>query len=292
MTDPAYLASRESGSTLNGRPGPPVWQRPTFAYTARVAALSAVLITLNEERRLGAALASVAFCDELLVVDAGSTDRTVEVAQEAGARVLVHTPWPGFVAQRNHAIAQARNDWILALDADEWVTPALRSEIEALAGRGFDAQGYRIPRVAYYLGRWIRHTDWYPDPQLRLFDRRRGHWQGGLVHESVQVDGRVGRLRGELEHYPYADVAEHVRTIDRYTSLWAQHAGSQGRHASLAALVGAPLWAFFRNYVLKGGVLLGGVGWTVSALGAYYTFLKLAKLRELERGSAPVAEDR
>jgi len=248
-----------------------------------VAALSAVLITLNEERRLGDALASVAFCDEILVLDAGSTDRTVELARAAGARVLVQTPWPGFVAQRNHAIDQARHDWILALDADERVTPALRTEIEALAGRGFDALGYRIPRVAFYLGRWIRRTDWYPDPQLRLFDRRRGRWQGGLVHESVQVDGRVGRLRGELEHYPYADVAEHVRTIDRYTSLWAEHAASQGRRARLVALMGAPLWAFVRNYILRGGVLLGGVGWTVSALGSYYTFLKLAKLRELAR---------
>lgn len=267
-------------------------QRATFAYTARVAALSAVLITLNEERRLRDALASVAFCDEILVVDAGSTDRTADLAREAGARVLVHTPWPGFVAQRNHAVAQARHDWILALDADERVTPALKAEIEALAGRGLDAQGYRIPRVAHYLGRWIRRTDWYPDPQLRLFDRRSARWQGGLVHESVKVDGRVGRLRGEIEHYPYADVAEHVRTIDRYTSLWAEHAWSQGRHASLTGLVGAPLWAFIRNYVLRGGVLLGEVGWTVSTLGAYYTFLKLAKLRELARRSASPTENR
>jgi glycosyltransferase involved in cell wall biosynthesis len=251
-----------------------------------VASVSAVLITLNEEARLGAALASVSFCDETVVVDAGSVDRTAEIARQAGARVILRTPWPGFVQQRNDAIAQARYDWILALDADERVTPALQAEIVALAASGFGRAGYRIPRVAFYLGRWIRRTDWYPDPQLRLFDRRLGRWQGGLVHESVRVDGPVGRLEGEIEHHPYADLAEHVRTIDRYTTLWAEHAASQGRRAGLGSLVAHPAWAFFRNYVLRGGLLLGQVGWTVSALGAFYTFLKLAKLRERARRTA------
>jgi glycosyltransferase involved in cell wall biosynthesis len=257
-----------------------------------VAALSAVLITLDEERRLGAALESVSFCDEVLVVDAGSRDRTLDVARQAGARVLVHTPWPGFVAQRNYAIGAARHDWILALDADERVTPALRAEIESLASPGFAHAGYRVPRVTFYLGRWIRRTDWYPDRQLRLFDRRRGQWQGGLVHESVKVEGSTGRLSGEIEHRPYADISEHVRTIDRYTSLWADDAARAGRRAGRAALALTPAWSFFRNYVLKGGVLLGEAGWTISMLAAYYTLLKLAKLRERRRVTSRSTEAR
>jgi len=249
-------------------------------YTAPVAALSAVLITFNEERRLPAALASVAFCDDVVVVDGGSADRTVELARAAGARVVVNAPWPGFVAQRNLAVTHARHDWVLALDADERVSAPLRTEIETLFATHPDCCGYRIPRVACYLGREIRRTDWYPDPQLRLFDRRRGGWQGGAVHESVRVDGRLGRLQGELEHHPYADLADHVRRIDRYTTLWADQAHAEGRSAPWPRLVGAPLWTFLRNYLFKGGLWLGDTGLIISALGSYYTFLKLAKLRE------------
>lgn len=241
-----------------------------------------MLITLDEEQRLPAALDSVAFCDEVLVVDAGSRDRTRELAEARGARVLVNTPWPGWVPQRRLAVAAARHDWVLALDADERVTPALRDEIEALRRGGLSGAGYRLPRVAFYLGRWIRATDWYPDPQLRLFDRRQAGWEGGLVHESVTARGPVGRLRGELEHHPYADVSAHLRRIDRYTSLWAEQAARDGREARLADLALAPPWSFFRNYVLKGGFLLGRAGFTVSALNAYYTLVKLAKLAELE----------
>jgi glycosyltransferase involved in cell wall biosynthesis len=245
-----------------------------------VTPLSAVLITRNEEARLPGALDSVAFCDEKLVVDCGSTDGTCALARRAGARVIVNAPWPGFVAQRNLAVERACHDWVLCLDADERVTPALRDEIEAARARGFDYAGYRAPRVAFYLGRWVRATDWYPDLQLRLFDRRLGRWQGGHVHESVRVDGSVGRLRNEIEHHPYADIAEHLHTINDYTSLWAQQAFEAGRRTSALELVGASLWAFFRSYVFRGGLRLGRVGLTVSTLGAYYTFLKLAKLDE------------
>jgi len=248
-----------------------------------VTALSAVLITQDEEEKVQAALASVAFCDEIVVVDSGSSDRTRELAEAAGARVLVRMPWPGFVAQRNAAVEAARHDWVLALDADERVTPALREEILALRARGFDRDGYRIPRVAFYLGRWIRCTDWYPDPQLRLFDRRKGRWAGGLVHESVSLEGRVGRLAGEIEHYPYRDISDHMRKIDAYTTLWARQAFESGRRAGVLAATGATFWAFLRNYVLRGGVRLGGVGLTVSTLNAYYTFAKLAKLQERAR---------
>ncbi len=247
--------------------------------------VSAVLIAQNEERKLGDALASVSFCDETLVVDSGSADRTREVAERAGARLLVNSPWPGFVAQRAFATARARHDWILALDADERISPGLRAEIEALRAGDFGRAAYRMPRVAIYLGREIRGTDWYPDAQVRLFDRRRARWQGALVHESVAVEGPVGRLRSDIIHLPYDDVSAHLRKIDLYTSLWAEQSHSAGRHAGLLDLTLAPAWAFVRNYLLKGGVLLGGPGFAVSSLNAYYTFVKLLKLRVLQNHS-------
>jgi glycosyltransferase involved in cell wall biosynthesis len=252
-----------------------------------VTPLSAVLITRDEEHNLPAALRSLAFCDEMVVLDSGSADRTRELAAAAGARVELGTPWPGFLEQRSRATALARHDWVLALDADERVTPALRDEIEGLRQRGFDRAGYRIPRVAHYLGRWIRGTDWYPDTQLRLFDRRQGRWTGAHVHESVSVDGPVGRLRGELEHYPYRNLAEHLQTIDRYTTLWARQSREAGRRARPLETLLTPSWTFFRSYLLRGGFRLGWPGFAVSALGAHYTFVKLAKLRESERAPEP-----
>jgi len=249
--------------------------------------LSAVVIAQNEEKAIADALASVAFCDDVLLVDSGSTDRTREVAAAGGARVIVNAPWPGFTAQRDFATRAAQHDWVLPLDADERVSPALREEIQALRARGFDADGYRIPRVARYLGRWIRATDWYPDWQVRLFDRRRGGWEGDLVHESVRVHGKLGRLRGELEHFPYVDISDHLRKIDSYTTLWARQARAAGRGSNVADMAAGASWAFFRNYVLKRGLLLGSAGFIVSVLNTHYTFVKLAKLRELERAERP-----
>jgi glycosyltransferase involved in cell wall biosynthesis len=246
-----------------------------------VPAISAVLIAQNEEEALGAALASVSFCDEIVLVDSGSTDGTREIAEEAGARVIVNAPWPGFVAQRDFAVRAARHDWVLALDADERVGAALRDEILALRERGFGHAGYRIPRMAFYQGRWIRGTDWYPDWQVRLFDRTRGGWSGDLVHESVRVRGSVGRLRGHFEHHPYADVADHLRKVDSYTTLWARQAFAAGRRTNVLDMAAAASWAFFRNYVLKRGFLLGSAGFIVSVINTHYTFAKLAKLREL-----------
>jgi glycosyltransferase involved in cell wall biosynthesis len=249
-----------------------------------VVPLSAVIITLDEEHNLPGALESVAFCDEILLVDWGSTDRTRDIAEARGARVLRGGPWPGFVAGRNTALDAARHDWVLALDADERVTPALRDEILAERAAGFRHAGYRVPRVAWYLGRWIRGTDWYPDPQLRLFDRRRGRWQGSLIHESVRVQGSVGRLRSDMQHLSYTDVSHHMRVIDTYTTLWARQAFDEGRRAFTLEPFAACLWAFLRNLVLRRGFLLGETGLTVSTLNAYYTYAKLVKLQELEQG--------
>jgi glycosyltransferase involved in cell wall biosynthesis len=246
--------------------------------------LSVTIITKNEAADIGDALASVAWADEIVVVDSESTDETAAVARRHNARVVVRA-WPGYVDQKNHAASLASHDWILSLDADERVTPPLADEIKALMARAPDAlphAAYRIPRVTWHLGRWIRTTDWYPDYQLRLYDRRRAHWSGRYVHEAVSVRGTTGRLRGELQHYAYRDVADHLETIDRYTTYAARQMQESGRRATLSQIAGHPPLAFLRNYIAHGGFRDGVPGFIISAMNAYYVFLKFAKLWEIQ----------
>ncbi len=244
--------------------------------------LSVVVITRNEAANIRAALESVRWADELVVVDSGSTDETLRIARELADRVTAHE-WQGYGAQKNHAAGLAAHDWILSLDADERVSPALAREIRSLLDAEPAARGYRCPRVTRYLGRWIRSTDWYPDLQLRLYDRRAARWSDRLVHESVAVDGAVGRLRGELEHHAYRDVSHHLQTIDRYTTLAARQMRREGRRAGWIDLAVRPPAAFVRNYVLRGGMRDGALGLVVSLLNAGYVFLKFAKLWERQR---------
>ena len=244
--------------------------------------LSVTIITKNEAADIGAALASVAWADEIVVVDSRSTDDTVAIARRHTERVVVRD-WPGYVAQKNYAASIAANDWVLSLDADERVTPELASEIRALvAGAPHDA-AYRMPRVTWHLGRWIRTTDWYPDYQLRLYDRRAAEWTGAYVHEAVAVRGPVGQLRGELQHYAYRDIADHLETIDRYTTLAARQLDESGRRAGVLDVAVHPPLAFLRNYLARGGFRDGEVGFVISRMNAYYVFLKFAKLWELQR---------
>ena len=244
--------------------------------------LSVVVITRNEAANIGAALRSVRWADELVVVDSGSTDDTVRIAGEIADRVTAHD-WAGYGAQKNHATALAAHDWVLSLDADERVSPALAREIQALLRADPAARGYRVPRVTRYLGRWVRSTDWYPDLQLRLYDRRAARWNQRLVHESVAVDGPVGRLQGELEHHAYRDVSHHLQTIDRYTTLAARQMHREGRRGGWVDLAVRPLAAFLRNYVVRRGVRDGVRGLIVSILNAGYVFLKFVKLWERQR---------
>lgn len=247
--------------------------------------LSVVVITRNEAANIRAALESVRWADELVVVDSGSTDDTVRIARELADRVAARG-WEGYGAQKNHAAGLAAHDWILSLDADERVSPALAREIRSLLDAEPAARGYRCPRVTRYLGRWIRSTDWYPDLQLRLYDRRAARWSDRLVHESVVVDGAVGRLRGELEHHAYRDVSHHLQTIDRYTTLAARQMRREGRRAVWIDLAVRPPAAFVRNYVLRGGLRDGARGLIVSMLNAGYVFLKFAKLWERQRNES------
>lgn len=238
--------------------------------------VSVTIITKNEAAHIDACLASVAWADDILVVDSHSTDDTVARANRAGARVIVRD-WPGYAAQKNFAASEARHDWILSVDADERVTPDLAREIQAL--NPSEAQsGYRVPRVTWHLGRWWKTTDWYPDFQLRLYDRRRARWTVRRVHESVEADGPVGTLTHDLQHYAYRDISHHLATMDRYTTLAADDMFEAGRRAGLIDLALHPPAAFLRNYVLRRGCLDGTAGLIVSAMNAHYVFLKFAKL--------------
>ena len=246
--------------------------------------LSVTLIAKNEAADIGAALASVSWADEIVVVDSESTDETVAIARQYTDRVVVRA-WTGYIDQKNHAATLASHDWILSLDADERVTETLAAEIRSTLAAPAHA-AYRIPRVTWHFGRWIRTTDWYPDYQVRLYDRRAAHWTGKYVHEAVTVNGTVGRLRGELQHYAYRDIADHLETMDRYTTYAAQQLYESGRRAGVLQIAGHPPLAFLRNYIAKGGMRDGTAGFVISAMNAYYVFLKLAKLWELQRLSA------
>ena len=250
-----------------------------------MARVSVIVITRNEARNISAALESVRWADDIVVVDSGSTDETVAIARRHTGRVVTH-PWEGYGAQKNYAAGLAAHDWVLSLDADERVTPALTQEIRALLAAGPARQGYRIPRVTHYLGRWIRSTDWYPDRQLRLYDRRAGRWNDRRVHESVRVDGAVGRLEAEIEHHAYRDVSHHLRTIDRYSTLAADQMRAEGRRVRCVELAAHPPLAFLRNYVARGGLRDGTPGLIVSILNSYYVFLKYAKRWEQQRAAA------
>ncbi|HKV98586.1 MAG TPA: glycosyltransferase family 2 protein [Vicinamibacterales bacterium] len=239
--------------------------------------VSVTVITRDEAANIEACLASVAWADEVLVVDCGSTDRTVEIARNTGARVIVKD-WPGYGAQKNFAAAEAAHDWILSVDADERVTPELATEIRARLAGQVSAAGFRIPRVTFHLGRWIRTTDWYPDYQLRLYDRRRARWKERRVHESVTADGPVEQFANDLQHYAYRDITHHHQTMDRYTTLAAEDMYASGRRAGFVDVALHPPAAFLRNYVLRRGFMDGVPGFIISTMNAHYVFLKFAKL--------------
>jgi glycosyltransferase involved in cell wall biosynthesis len=246
--------------------------------------ISVTVITKNEADDLADALRSVSWADEIIVVDSESRDDTVAIARQFTERVVVR-PWPGYVEQKNFAAGLAAHDWIFSLDADERVTPALAEEIRLLVASNPSHAAYQVPRVAWHLGRWIRTTDWYPDHQTRLYDRRTAQWSGRYVHEQVTVQGTVGRLRSELQHFPYRDVAEHLETIDTYTTHAARQMFEGGRRAGILQQVVHPPFAFVRNYLLRGGIRDGVPGFVISSLNAYYVFLKFVKLWELSTGS-------
>jgi len=242
--------------------------------------VTATIITLNEERNIVRAIESLRCCDEILIVDSGSVDRTTELAANLGARVI-EANWRGFAGQKNWAAEQATHDWVLSLDADEALSEALEAEIWNLKKSGPRYDAYTMPRLARYLGRWILHSGWYPDRKVRLYDRRKAHWEGDFVHESVAVKGRVGHLEANILHFTCESLSEHVKTMDRYTTLAAQELAARGVKVPLARTILSPLWTFVKSYVLDRGFLDGAEGLTISYMAAFYTFLKYSKARNM-----------
>ena len=238
--------------------------------------LSVTIIACNEADRIGRAIQSVSFADEVLVVDSGSTDKTVEVASALGARVI-QTDWPGYQKQKNRAVAWAQHNWVLGLDADEWVSPPLARSIQS-ALCGPQVFGFEVSRLGLWMGAEIRHGVWRPDRSVRLFDRRRGAWSGGSVHERVRIDGPTKRLTGELMHDPYRDLSEQLRSIDRYARLFVDDAIANNRKAATWDVVLRPMAHLAKALLIRRGVLDGIRGFCLAILGAAAVMLKWGML--------------
>ncbi|MGE0614816.1 MAG: glycosyltransferase family 2 protein [Bacteriovoracia bacterium] len=259
--------------------------------------ISVTIITLNEEKDLPRALASAAWADEIVVIDSGSTDRTVELAKAAGARVI-HNPWPGYGKQKNFAQAQAKHDWVLNIDADEEITPELRREIESVLDVGnrndvgtgtkpspHSINGYLIPRKTFYLGRWIRHGGWYPNYLVRLVNRTQAQWTEPEVHETLMVYGPTGTLREHLNHYTFRGIEDQVSTNVRYARYGSIELAKRGVRGGLARLLLKPWGKFLETYLWKKGCLDGFPGLIISINAAYSVFLKYAFLWEKRRNA-------
>ncbi|MCR4298468.1 MAG: glycosyltransferase family 2 protein [Gallionella sp.] len=252
-----------------------------------MAKLSVILITKNEAANVRACLASVAWADEIIVVDSGSTDATAKICGEFGARIYMHD-WPGFGAQKNRALDYATNEWVFSIDADERVTPELRAAIEAVLRKGDGTcTAYHVSRRSSYCGRFLRHSGWYPDRIVRLFKRDAARFSDALVHESVEVKGKIGLLEGELLHYSYENLEQVLDKANQYSSAAARMLQQRGRNSSVSGAALRGLWTFIRTYFLQRGFLDGREGFMVAvsnAEGTYYRYLKLMLLNERHDG--------
>jgi len=244
--------------------------------------VSAIVVCFNEEQNIRRCLESVRWCDEIVVVDSFSTDRTVEICRQYTDRII-QRQWAGYRDQKAFAHSQATKDWVLLVDADERVTPELRDEIRAaLQSDNSDCAGYSVPRLVFYLKRWWWRGGWYPDYDVRLFRRDRAAWGGADPHEKILVDGKVRRLRHPLRHFTYRNIDDHVQRINRYTSISSNESHKQAEPWRLRDALFRPAFRFFRSYVLKRGFMEGFAGFYVAVTAAIYVFLKYAKLWEIE----------
>lgn len=252
--------------------------------------ISATIITFNEESNVRAACESVAWADEVVVVDSHSTDRTRELAEAGGARVITNA-WPGFGAQKQFAVDQTRHEWVFSLDADERVSEELKNSIQFLRSVKEPADGYEISRRTYYQQRWIRGGGWYPDRQLRLFRKSKGRWKVRHIHESVKMDAgaRIERLKGDLLHFTANDAAHHHRMIgERYAPLAALQMFEEGRRTSVFGVASAGPAAFIRSLILKGGLRDGFAGFTIASFAAHHAFLKHLMLWEKQNSNSQI----
>lgn len=239
-------------------------------------ALSVIIISRNEEACIARCLRSVHFADEIVVLDNNSTDQTRDIASGLGAKVLITLDWPGFGAQKNRALAAATGDWVLSLDADEWVEPPLAAEIRAAIANPKGYDGFEIPRRSRFCGHIVRHGGWSPDLVLRLFRRQTGRFSNDTVHEKVVVNGKVTRLSHSMEHDSIADLADAHDKIGRYAEASAARLLAEGRKSSIAKAVFRSAWAYMNSYVFKLGFLDGSTGAMVAAYSASYTYQKWA----------------
>ena len=244
--------------------------------------LSVTIITLNEESNIRRTLESVRWADEIVVLDSGSTDRTVSICREFTERVF-HQDWLGYGNQKNAAIDRATGDWVLSLDADEPIEQALADEIRSLMASPDALDGYRIPRKTFFLGRWMKHGGWYPDYNLRLFRKGKGRFSERAVHESVTVKGSFGTTRHAILHYAYPDLSSYVASINRYSSLAVDVMAEKGissRKTSLLNILFRPVFTFLLKYVLRLGFLDGKQGLLINLFHSWYVFAKYAKAWE------------
>ncbi len=243
--------------------------------------LSVVIITKNEQASIRRCLESVKWADEIIVLDSGSTDDTVGICREYTLHVH-QTDWPGFGPQKNRALERASGDWVLSLDADEWVTPALRDELERAMAQPQAASAFRFPRLSSFCGRFMRHSGWWPDHVVRLFRRGAARFSDDAVHERVIVDGKIGSLQEPLMHETFVDLDELLAKMNNYSTLSAQDMQRDGKRSGLPMAVARAAWAFVRSYFLRGGFLDGREGFMLAvatAEGTYYRYVKLLLLQ-------------
>lgn len=249
--------------------------------------LSITIITKNEQANIRRTLESVKWADEIVVIDSGSTDDTVSICREYTSNVSIQD-WPGFARQKNRAIDASTGDWVLSLDADEPIEPALADEIRGIISSPASLDGYLIPRKTYFLGRWIKHGGWYPDYNLRLFRKGKGRFQERAVHEAIKVEGTIGRTIHAIEHYAYPDLSSYMASIDKYSSLAVEEMGASGISALAASWINIffrPILTFFLKYFLRLGFLDGKHGLVLNLFHSSYVFAKYGKAWESRQKS-------
>ncbi len=244
--------------------------------------ISAALITCDEEKKIRRALESLnGIADEIVIVDSGSADRTLEICAEYGARITSNE-WQGYRYQKQLATDLAKFEWVLSLDADEEISPELREEIISWKNTPEDpADAFLLPRMTLLMGTWIKHTTWYPDWQLRLFRKDKGKWTGLNIHESFSTEGKTARMSGHILHYTYASVSEYLVQLEKFTTLAAEDYLARGKRPGTLRLIVSPPAVFLKNYILKAGFMDGRAGFVVSCLSAVSTFFKILKTEEL-----------
>lgn len=244
-------------------------------------AISCIIIVKNEERNIAACLDALAWADEIIVVDSGSSDRTAQICASYPKVTWREHPWEGFGPQKNHALKLATGDWVFSIDADERVTPELAREVRSVtANPRYDA--YRVKRKNFYRGQWVRHSGWWPDEALRLFRRGSARFNDRVVHESVQYGGQAGVLDNHLEHHSYAVAGDFIKRVDCYSSLGAQALCERGKKAGIMNIAARTVFSFLRSYLLKKGFLDGRTGLLIAFSTAEVTFYKYMKLAEME----------